>query len=197
MAINHATDLIAESFADIMMESVYVERLPDKLKNPLRAMLEASVREGFGIAETIVVDSGTVGPFAWVFPVLDRIQDVIDIHDAASGTVQARNDTLLSAALGAELNAELLAKYPSPQTRGVVDQWLVSTKETFRSISSAEEYEVLAATLDDGFAALVECKAVPVMPTARPQYTGSRPLDRLIRPALMRASSIPSKAPCA
>ena len=148
------TEFVADGFATILMESEFAKNLPDSLKSPMRALLHATMSEAMGFAKTATIDAGTVGPLAVVFPVMDRIQDARDIYEASHEVSEARNGALLAVALGAEINAELIAKHRGERTDAIVERWEADTLDNLRSIATDADYLELREIFKHGFQGL-------------------------------------------
>ncbi|MEC7289172.1 MAG: hypothetical protein VXW22_03650, partial [Pseudomonadota bacterium] len=148
------TEFVADGFATILMDSEFASNLPESLKSPMRALLHATMSEAMGLAKTATIDAGTVGPLAVVFPVLDRIQDARDIYEASHAVSEARNGALLAVAVGAEINAELIAKHRGERTDAIVERWETDTLNNLRSIATDEDYLELREIFTHGFQGL-------------------------------------------
>ncbi|MEM6484353.1 MAG: CHAP domain-containing protein [Pseudomonadota bacterium] len=159
IALNLAIDAVAQAFGDIMMESAFADHVPQKLRSPVRALLVSTVAEGFGVAKAVTVDQGAAGPFALLFPVLDRIEQMKAIQEASSSAVESRNSALIEAALGAEINAQLLSQDSSARSLRIASQWLTSTTENLATITTEGEAAEISNLLEAGFDAIVAIRS--------------------------------------
>lgn len=148
------TELMADGFATIMMESSVAADLPSSLKSPMRALLYATMSELLGFAKTAIFDAGTVGPLAVVFPVLDRIEEAQEIYKASHAVAKSRTSFLLAVALGAEINAELNAKHGGDKSSQIIETWEAETLENMQNVFTEGDFLELREIFLLGFAGL-------------------------------------------
>lgn len=153
-----ATDVVRSAIIDavaVALEQAVFSRapastLPASWQAPLRALVRASFAEGAGL----VLAVSNPSPTAWVAPVVDRVYDAVEIYRGITGLRQDREVFLYSVALGAEVNAELITRFPGASSQSVLDQWRSDTRNNLRSMVGPGAVEAVSQVIATGQAAL-------------------------------------------
>lgn len=152
VALSIVTDAGAKAFADYVFSATMLQDLPRAWRTPLYALTESAIAEGIGLAISIT-EIKKKGPFVVVGPVLDRIHDLYAISVASKGVAEAQTQSLYAIALGAEITAELAAKYPSERTNTVVAQWKADTYSRLSEIAGPDDANEVRWIVELGLAA--------------------------------------------
>jgi len=150
VAISVMAEYLGTALADGIFARTPYRDLPRGWKVPLHAALAASFEEGVGI-----LAAGTnPTPLALVGPVLNRILDLVEIHEATRALAATQETGLYQVALGAELTARLLTRYPGTRSDAVAEQWRAETLVGLPDMVGPDDADAVARIVDLGEAAL-------------------------------------------
>lgn len=144
------TDAVAVAVEEAVFSRAPANTLPAAWQAPLRALVRALIAEGLGLA--LLPDNPS--PTAWIAPVVDRVYDAVEIHRGITGLRQDREVFLYSVALGAEVNAELITRFPGVGSQSVLDHWRSDTRNNLPSMVGPGAVEAVSQVIDTGLAAL-------------------------------------------
>lgn len=143
-------DAVAGALEQAVFSRAPASTLPASWQAPLRALVLASFAEGTGL----VLAVSNPSPTAWVAPMVDRVYDAVEIHRGITGLRQDREVFLYSVALGAEVNAELITRFPGARSQSVLDQWRNDTRSNLPAMVGPGAVDAVSQVIDTGLAAL-------------------------------------------
>lgn len=154
LAMDVVRSALIDAAAGALEQAVFsrapASALPASWQAPLRALVRASFAEGAGL----VLAVSNPSPTGWVAPVVDRVYDAVEIYRGISGLRQDREVFLYSVAVGAEVNAELITRFPGARSQSVLDQWRSETRNNLPAMVGPGAVEAVSQVIDTGLVAL-------------------------------------------
>ena len=144
-------DAVAGALEQAVFSRAPASTLPAAWQSPLRALVRASFAEGAGLAFALSNPS----PMAWVAPVVDRVYDAVGIYRGITGLRRDREVFLYSVALGTEINAELITRFPGARSQSVLDQWRNDTRNNLPAMVGPGAGQAVSQVIEMGQAALI------------------------------------------